>query len=281
MIGLGVSTHTRNRVWKTERTLWEDVLQKSPGLAGPYQVLAGHYKKIGDSDRALALYQQALSLKSQRPKQSKAISLNNMGNLHADRGQYAQAIEFYLGALKVYPGYERSLHNLSLALLKSGQLPEARRYADQLNARFYHQTYLNLNGFILIKLQRPAEAIPYLVQALRLAPYDRNAAVNLGAAMAQAGKHAQAEKILKTIQRQHPNDIVTLLCLIEAYLRSENTRAADQYIDKLFAANSLTAITNTFGNPSAENHEVPFTRNILAPYLAEKLKSRYQPLLLQ
>jgi Tfp pilus assembly protein PilF len=274
IMGLGVSTHVRNRAWKTEKSLWEDVLHKSPGLASPYQVLAGHYKKNGDDERALAFYQRALSLKSQRPTQSRALALNNMGNLYADRGEYERAIGLYLDALKVYPGYERSLHNLTLALLKSGQLPEARRYADELNSRFYNQTYLNLNGFILIKLQKPAEAIPFLVQAVRLAPYERNAAVNLGVAMALTGQHDQAEKILTTIQRKYPNDIVTLLCLIETHLRSENTQGADNYSDKLFAVGSIITIKDILGRPGAQNSEVPFTHGILAPYISEKIKAR-------
>ena len=271
IIGLGVSTHLRNRIWKTEKKLWEDVLHKSPGLAGPHQMLAGHYKKTGDFDRALTLYQKALRLRSQRPKQSRALTLNNIGNLYADRGEYERAIGFYLDALKVRPGYERSLYNLTLALLKSGRLSEARQYADQLNSRFYTQTYLNLNGFILIKLQKPAEAIPFLVQAVRLAPYNRNAAVNLGAALAQAGRHTEAEKILKTIQQQHPNDIITLLCLIETYLRSARTQAADEYLDRLFTVGSVIEIRDMFGRPGAENREVPFTHGLLAPYISEKL----------
>ncbi len=274
IIGLGVSTFTRNGVWKTEKTLWEDVLQKSPGLAGPYQVLAGHYKKIGDTERALALYEQALSRKSQRPRQSKALTLNNIGNLYADRGEYARAIGFYRSALDAYPGHEKSLHNLTLAFLKSGQMLKAGRYAEELNTRFYNQTYLNLNGFILIKLNKPAEAIPFLAQAVRLAPYDRNAAVNLGIAMALVGQHAQAEKILKTLQQKHPHDIVTLLCLIETYLRSENSQATDKYLDKLFAVGSVRAIKDVFGRPGSENREVPFTHGLLAPYVSEKLKAR-------
>jgi Tfp pilus assembly protein PilF len=274
IIGLGASTHTRNRVWQTEKALWEDVLHKSPGLASPYQALAVYYKNSGDTERALAFYQKALSLKSQRPRQSKALALNNMGNLYADRGEYERAVGLYRDALKVYPGHERSLHNLTLALLKSGQLPEARRYAGELNSRFYNQTYLNLNGFILIKLQKPAEAIPFLVQAVRLAPYERNAAVNLGVAMTLTGQHDQAEKILTTIQRKYPNDIVTLLCLIDAYLRSENTQGADNYSEKLFAVGSIIAIQDILGRPGAPNREVPFTNRILAPYISEKIKAR-------
>ena len=206
------------------------------------------------------------------------MTFNNMGNLYADRGEYDRAIGLYLDALKMYPGYERSLHNLTLALLKSGQLSEARQYADQLNSRFYNQTYLNLNGFILIKLQKPAEAIPFLVQAVRLAPHDRNAAVNLGAAMAQAGRNAQAEKILKTIQQQYPNDIVTLLCLIETYLRSGSTQAADDYLDRLFAMGSIIEIRDIFGRSGAQNREVPFTHGLLAPYISEKLSIKSKKL---
>lgn len=281
IIGLGVSTYERNRVWKTEKSLWEDVLRKSPQLASPYQVLAAHYKKIGQSERALALYQKALSLKSQRPKQFKALALNNMGNIYTDRGEYDRAIDFYQDALNTYPGHEKSLHNLTLAFLKSGQLAEARQYADQLNSRFYNKNYLNLNGFLLIKLQKPAEAIPFLVQAVRLGPYDRNAAVNLGVALALTGKHAQAEKILKTIHQRYPNDIVTLLCLIENYLRSADGQAADHYTDKLFAVGSIIEINNTFGSSTGKNHEVPFSHDLLAPYIAEKLKARSQKLSLQ
>ena len=48
LILLGTGTYTRNRVWLTERTLWEDAAKKAPGSNRPLHNLAwAYYERIG------------------------------------------------------------------------------------------------------------------------------------------------------------------------------------------------------------------------------------------
>jgi tetratricopeptide (TPR) repeat protein len=274
IMGLGISTYIRNSVWASEKSLWEDVKLKSPGMAGPYQILAGHHKEKGQYEIALQLYQKALNLSSQMPKRSQALCLNNMGNIFLNMGEYEQAINHFKRALAVYPGYERSLHNITLAFIKSQKLETAREYADLLNSRYYHEKYLNLKAFILIKQGRPDDAIPYLANALQISPFNRNATVNLAAAFTLTGKYEEAETLLRKINRTYPKDITALLYLIENSSRAGNDVNTDMYVEKLFADFSVDDIRASLAKYSVNNAENLYPVVLLAQTVAEKFHQK-------
>jgi tetratricopeptide (TPR) repeat protein len=263
--GLGISTYTRNSVWASEKTLWEDVKKKSPGIARPYEVLAAYHKEKGEYDIALQLYRKALKLSSQMPKRSQALCLNNIGNIYFNKGEYRQAIEFFNKALEVNPGYEKSLHNITLAYIKSRDLEMAKKYADRLNSKYFHENYLNLKAFVLIKQARPIDAIPFLVKALQISPFDRNAMVNLGAAFTLAGKYKEADNLFEKIHQIYPKDMTALLYLIENTSRVGNDTKTAVYIRKLLAAFTVGDIKS-----SLVRHAVDSPETLYPPLLSIK-----------
>ena len=275
LMGLGSATYIRNMAWATEKSLWEDVMVKSPGNPRPHQNLAMYYQGIGGFDEALELYGKALSLKDQTPKQSQVLSLNNMGNIYTKKGEYEKAIKLYKSALVIYPENERARYNMILALVNIGRWEEASQNADLLlSKQYYHEEYLNSKGFILIKQKRPEKAIPYLRSALRLAPSNRNVIVNIGVALSLMGKHKRAEWFLRRANRIFPNDITILLCLIENSLRAEDEFGADRYLEKLFASVSINDISIISMRSINDNTVVPYSRELLAPVIAHKLKKK-------
>lgn len=82
---IGIGTYTRNHDWKTERSLWEDVLKKYPDTPRALNGLAyGHYFKSGDMDTALALYQRSVSFswKDDTNVYQKGKTLNDAAVIH-------------------------------------------------------------------------------------------------------------------------------------------------------------------------------------------------------
>ena len=193
-------------------------------------------------------------------------------------GEYEQAIKLFKRALEIYPGHEKSLYNMALAYIKSEKWEKALYYADLLNFKFYHENYLNLKGFILIKQNRPGDAIPDLVKALRIAPYSHNVSGNLAAAFTLIGKHEEADKLLRKINRIYPNDIKALFYLIENSLRAENMANANKYIEKLFATFSVGDIKSSVVNASVYSTEIPYSPVLLAAAVAERLNQKAQGL---
>ena len=275
LIGFGSATYIRNMAWATEKSLWEDVMVKSPGNPRPYQNLAICYEGIGRFDKALELYKKALPLKDQEPRHSQFLSLNNMGNIYRIKNEYEKAIELYKRAIDIYPKNELAQYNMIFSLVNSERWEEASENANLLlSKKYYHEKYLNLKGFILIKQKRPEEAIPYLRSALRLAPNNRNAIVNMGVALSLMGKHKKAEWFLKRANQIYPNDITILLCLIENSLRAGDEFCADRYLEKLFASVSINDIRMILMGSINDDTVMPYSRELLAPVIAHKLKKK-------
>jgi len=275
LIGFGVGTHVRNSVWATEKSLWEDVSLKAPGLARPYQVLAAEHARAGRYDIAFNMYEKALTLKHPSPKVSQAHSFNNMGTIQLYRQNYQEAVKLYQAALDISPDHEKSLHNLTLALIKSGRWEEASGHADLLIAKHtYNESYLNLKGLILMKQSRYQEAKTVLLKALKIAPRNRNAAINLGVVLSLTGKHEQAENLLQRVGQDFPKDLSVQFGLIENSLRAGDQIAIDRHIEKLLAEFSMNDIINYLKGMIEDNTTTPLSREIIAPAVANGLKQR-------
>ena len=89
-IGLGSGTYIRNMAWATERSLWEDATEKSPGMSRPVHNLALTYERLGQPNTALKLNAKALTLTMHR-RSHKALPYNNMASIYYNRRNYMKA----------------------------------------------------------------------------------------------------------------------------------------------------------------------------------------------
>jgi tetratricopeptide (TPR) repeat protein len=138
-----VLTYQRNKVWKTEYTLWYDCVKKSPnkartynnfGLAldnegkteeaiyyynkailiAPYYELAYNnrgytYLKIDQNQLAIKDFDKAISL-----KEDYADAYNNRGNAHVKLGHYQNAFEDFNKAISLKEDYADAYNNRAI-----------------------------------------------------------------------------------------------------------------------------------------------------------------------
>ena len=189
------------------------------------------------------------------------------------RHHYKEAIKLYQEALNVYPGHEKSLYNLTLALIKCGRWKEASENADLLILKYaYNESYLNLKGFISIKQNKYQEAKAVLFKALEIAPNDRNSAINLGVVLSMTGKHGFAENLLKRAEQIYPRDLAIQFGLIENSLRARDEMVADDYLEELLAEFNVNDIIDYLVEMAADNTMTPLSPEFIAPAVGDRLK---------
>ena len=102
LIGLGSATYIRNLAWQSERSLWEDAMQKAPGRARPaFNLARFYYKPAGQLDTALDLYEKALDLNSPSPDYTAALTYNAMATIYNLKKDYPKVIALLKKSLSV------------------------------------------------------------------------------------------------------------------------------------------------------------------------------------
>jgi hypothetical protein len=117
---LSISTYSRNKVWKSEVSLWEDASGKFPYSAVVYDHLGTAYFSKGLTDKAIRQYETAIRL---RPNFSTVH--NKLGYAYNSKGMTEKAIQHYRIAVGLKPSYLKAHFNLGLAYMKKGLKDEA------------------------------------------------------------------------------------------------------------------------------------------------------------
>jgi tetratricopeptide (TPR) repeat protein len=98
VISLSIATYERNKVWRTEVSLWEDVVRKSPNKSRPHYNFARFLSRAGFDDKAMAHYRIAIALNPRDPQ-----AHFNIGVLYLDGGLVDEARKEFETALKLNP----------------------------------------------------------------------------------------------------------------------------------------------------------------------------------
>lgn len=129
-------------------------------------------------------------------------------------GREAEAVQQHRKALSLAPGDIRLRENFAVTLVKS-ERPDSWRDAERELSAIIAEVPNRIDslialGSVLIKLQRAAEALPYLQHARMLAPDRIEILVNLSVALAQAGEFAAALACCEQAARIAPDDCLVL-----------------------------------------------------------------------
>jgi tetratricopeptide (TPR) repeat protein len=109
-VALGLLTVQRNKVYRSELTLWQDTVAKNPLNARAHFNLGLGFEKSGDLHAAVSEYRIALRL---RPTHAKAH--NNLGSVLLTQGEVAAAAESFQRAIGLWPDMFEAQFNLGLA----------------------------------------------------------------------------------------------------------------------------------------------------------------------
>lgn len=166
ILALAGATWQRNRVWRSEISLWADVTRKSPGKSRPWYNLGTHLTDSGKPAEAIAPLMQAVNLDPQF-----ADAWHNLGRAYLLTDRLADALPPLRAAVKLDPEMDNAAVNLAAALLRSN---------------------------------RPAEAVPLLERVCQRLPAWADARYNLGLAYVGINDFNAAKRELALLTRLSP-----------------------------------------------------------------------------
>ncbi len=120
--GYSLLTYQRNKVWRSEYTLWDDVIHKAPRLARAYLNRGAASHMRGDIDPAFQDYNKAIELGMDDP-----IVFNNRGMIFQSRGDIRAALADYDEGIRLNPLYAGIWNSRGVADRAIGDLDAAIR----------------------------------------------------------------------------------------------------------------------------------------------------------
>jgi protein O-mannosyl-transferase len=279
LIVLGISTHLRNQVWDSEKTLWEDAMLKAPLSARPYGRLAWFYEEKGQYNKALGLYEASLSKQWTNPR-SASITLANMARIYAADQNNEKALELYDRSIAKDPAYTRALYDKAQILTTLGKWDQAKEIISSLLSKgtaTWHD--FNLMGFILMKQGLTEEALDFLRNANKLSPQNPMIFVNIGSAFSLMGQYQKANWFLKQAKQMKKENIIPLFCLLDNHIKTGDDEALNDDANELFNNFSIEYIQDTLQQFSFSKSMIPISSKAISTFIGKNLKFRSDALL--
>ena len=214
----GYATWERNKVWKSEESLWHDVATTSPGNSSGLMNYGVALMEKGDPTAALDYFHRALAITPEYP-----VLLINLAIAEATTNQLPQAEQHFQEALGLAPSIPDSYTYYARWLLSQGRISEARALlhralelgptdltAKELLAQAESrakeataESYLAL-GFRYYFEERYTESITASRSAIALRPGYAEAWNNIGAVYNRVGQYDQGIAACKEALRLRP-----------------------------------------------------------------------------
>lgn len=167
VILLSISTYTRNEVWSSEKTIWEDNAGKAPNNARAQMNYGLMLIKEGMRDKGLPYLLKTIEIDPRY-----ALGYYNLGDVMDDMRKYEKAAKYYQKAFELEPGNPGYRMALAIALAGAGQHEAALFHFCMLEGQdpLLNYKVLYWMGRSLAALNRHAEAIAKFEQILRQKP---------------------------------------------------------------------------------------------------------------
>ncbi len=196
---LGVLTWNRNHDYHSPERLWRATLEQAPDNARAHYALADLVREEGEWEQALELYLEAIRL---QPDES--FWRLNPGVLLLERGQPEQAIEHIEAAVRLAPGWALAHYDLGRALVAAERPDEARAaFRVSLELEPGWPPAVRGLGIAQARSGRTREALQTLGAVVEAQPRDLEAVVELGELLVGApdARHRNPERALKLGRR--------------------------------------------------------------------------------
>jgi len=165
-VALASLTVSQGFRWRSEASLWNSTVPRSPAPARPWFNLSTVQADAHRLDAAERSAQMAL-----RRRPSYAQAHDRLGRLDRMRGDYRAAVQHFRAATEADPRFGYAWNNLGITLTELGQVEEGMRAlteAVRVNPS-YRQALLN-RGQLYGRMGEPEKAIADLTASLGLTP---------------------------------------------------------------------------------------------------------------
>lgn len=163
-------TWQQNKIWENGGTLWTHVLKYHRNVTLPFGNRANYYRENGESEKALADYNESLRLEP-----GKATVYNSRGKLFFNLQKFQEAAVDYTKAIELDPATGEYYINRAAAYASIGDFERALQDAtkglevDPKNINGYRNRFL-----IFQSLNRYDESILDIDKLIEITPYDAN-----------------------------------------------------------------------------------------------------------
>jgi tetratricopeptide (TPR) repeat protein len=202
VLALAFSSYSRNAVWLSEVSLWEDTVRKSPGKARPHHNLGAAYKKQDRPEDAMREFQAAVRIEPDSFRLHESLGL-----VYRDRGMREEAIREFQAAIRLNPDFTDAYNNLGLSYMRMGLLEKAiELFQDALSLDPQDASaHFNL-GYVYSREGLAEKAISHYSTAIRIKPDYTDAHINLGSVYQKLGKLDMAEKEYRAALKSEPDN---------------------------------------------------------------------------
>lgn len=196
-----MTTISRNRVWKTEETLWQDAMIKAPDSARPHLNLAKVYFEQNRLSESAQFCKQAFQKDLPTAGEAQGLALTGQGAILLKYQQYNTASTLFEKALLYKPNLFIARHSLVLSLIHEKKFNNALKQINIILDENYFAPFLILKGDILLNSYKTEQAIITYGEALRQDSLNFRALLGLGRAMSMSGFYRQADFFLRVAEK--------------------------------------------------------------------------------
>ncbi len=210
------------------RGILQEALKIRPHSVPALELLGLAYQLSGQSEQAIAIYQQAIQL---APSVKLYIGL---AETYENIGRHADAIEVFQQAIAWDPADPVPYYNLGRTSAVVNQCEAGVRYtqqAIQLHYEHLDQAYTNL-GLCYRKLGDWQAALSAYQQGLNANPANDRLHYNLGSAYQQLGKHREAITHFERALQLNTRDAESNVGLATVYMQLKEYQTAVPYLEK-------------------------------------------------
>jgi protein O-mannosyl-transferase len=224
---LSVLTWNQVEVWRDSETLWAHAVAVWPSSRSHFK-LGEILAQRGDLAKAIENFEAALRID---PRNTYAHTA--LGFAFAIQGKLTDALEQYDDALRVAPRFATAHTGLGLVFARQGKLSEA---SDQFRRALEidsgdAQAHTNL-GLILKKQGQRGEAAAHFRQAAQADPNSEQAQYQWGLALAEEGKLSEAMDHLRAAVRIDPRSAEAHRSLAEVLMRQGQSDEAGEHFQE-------------------------------------------------
>lgn len=213
-------TWQRNTVWKSEISLWSDVVAKSPGLAWGQVNLGKAYAENGEYALAEQYLRNGLELDPEN-----GLAYLNLGVMYEQQNRLREANMVLNNGLGAKLGDHAQLFsNLAVVNFKLGNFNEAIHYANRaIELRPYRYKPYDIIGMIYLKKGDFPQAEKAFLRALEMFPMNGDVYIRLASVYEKQSQWTKAIEILNrslTLQGVNHAKIYNQLSIV--YWRMNN-----------------------------------------------------------
>jgi tetratricopeptide (TPR) repeat protein len=282
LIGLGHGTFIRNSVWKNDKTLWTDAVQKTPNHFRPHHNLGTYYQNHRNNKMAILEYQTALEKPPSDRLDESFVTYYNLGKIYNDLKDYEKALSYYHKALSINPQYPPIYNNIAGIFDRQGKYELAHTYLlDALRLR-PGSTVTNFNlGLYYLRKGQPDKAIYHLERVSDGKEFGEMIPYYFGIGFKQKGHLGRAVTFFKKALKRNPRNIKLYLHMAEVFYRLGEYERAGQETDK---AINLIPDKNIFHKILADlqkdgqSHNLQPSADIVIPLIRESCLRRSETL---